>query len=192
MRYKDKNKIEALHQAVIDVIISEGYQNLSVAKIAKKAGVSQATLYVYYSDKKAMLGQVYLNVKNLIDTKLFAKVNPTGSVAEQFRLILHNYADAITTYPREAAVMRVFNRNPDLLPPAIFQIGMDLGQPIQQIYQKGIQENSLRPLAPELLIAYTFQPLDVIEELRFRHQQTMTKAEIDTMIEMAWQACRQN
>ncbi|ANZ61944.1 TetR/AcrR family transcriptional regulator [Secundilactobacillus paracollinoides] len=190
MRYKDQNKIEALHQAVIDVMLHDGYQNLSVAKIAKRAGVSQATLYIYYADKQAMLGQAYLNIKNKIDPMLFSGVDPRAAVEDQFRLVLKNYADAMNAYPREGEVMRIFNSHADLVPEDVFTAGMDRAKPLDFIYQKGVSEGILRELAPEFIIAYTFTPLDQIAEIRYRHDSKLSDTDVHALIDMAWQACR--
>ncbi|WP_165815264.1 TetR/AcrR family transcriptional regulator [Levilactobacillus bambusae] len=190
MRYKDENKIKALHQAVIDVTLNEGYQNLSVAKIAKQAGVSPATLYIYYKDKKAMLGQVYLNIKALIDAKLFANFDPKGDTEFQFKLLLMNYATALNAYPRESMVMGVFNEHPDIIPDDVFETGMNLAQPIQDFYEKGLLDHRLRAAAPEIVIAYTFEPITSVAQIRFKENQLLSKADIQVLIEMAWQACQ--
>lgn len=190
MRYKDKNKIEALQQSVIDVLINEGYHNLSVAKIAKHADVSPATLYIYYRDKKDMLGKVYLRIKQVFDAKLFANVDSEGDVEFQFRLLLHNYADALNAYPREATVMDVFNANSDLIPQNVFQTGIALSRPIQRLYQRGLANHSLRPIKPEILIAYTFQPINQVAKQRIQANELLEEKEIQTLIEMAWQACK--
>ena len=190
MRYKDENKIKALHQAVIDVVIRDGYQDLSVSNIAKQAGVSPATLYIYYSDKKAMLGQVYLNIKGLIDAKLFANFDPLGDVEEQFKLLLRNYAEALNTYPQEALVMGVFNEKPDLIPDDMYQEGMKLSHQIQKFYQHAVGVQKIRNVDPDFLIAYTFYPTNNIAQNRFKEHKLMTANDINLLIEMAWQACK--
>ncbi|WP_010621134.1 TetR/AcrR family transcriptional regulator [Paucilactobacillus suebicus] len=192
MRTKDESKIEALHQAVIDVINHDGYQNLSVAKIAKKAGVSVATLYIYYSDKKDMLGKVYLKIKDLIDAKLFNEFDPQGPFEQQFKRLLRNYADAICTYPEKAAVMRVFNSNPNLVAEDVYSQSMDLGKPVADLYRHGLEEKLIRQYEPEIFISFTFNAIDSLAQIRFMQGKTLTKDEVDQLIEMAWAACKQN
>ena len=192
MRQKDPRKIAALQTAVIQVLITEGYQNLSVAKIAKLAGISPATLYIYYQDKQDMLSQVDLQIKDHIDTQLFAAHDEQATVAAQFRLLLTNYAHALRLYPKEAAAMRIFNQTPELVAPAAYAQSMARAKPIARLYQQGIATKALRNLAPELLIAFTFQPLDQLAENHFRAATPFTDAEIATAIDMAWAACAQH
>ncbi|MBR2793019.1 MAG: TetR/AcrR family transcriptional regulator [Solobacterium sp.] len=44
---------------MISLILKEGINGASVAKIAKEAGVSPATIYVYYDSKEDMLAEVF-------------------------------------------------------------------------------------------------------------------------------------
>jgi len=191
MRYKDENKIKALHQAVIDVIMNEGFHNLSVAKIAKQAGVSSATLYIYYKDKKAMLGQVYLEIKAIFDAKLYANFDPDNDDAKgQFETLLNNYANALNLYPEKAMVMGVFNDNPDLIPDDVYQQGMELAQPVKDFYANSLRLQTMRNVSPEILISHTFTPINNIAEIRFRDGKPLSKDDIQTLIEMAWEACK--
>ncbi len=59
MRTKDYDKQERIKDAMIDLILKEGINGASVAKIARKAGVSPATIYVYYENKEDMLAEVF-------------------------------------------------------------------------------------------------------------------------------------
>ena len=59
MRIKDNEKQERIKDAMISLILKEGINGASVAKIAKQAGVSPATIYVYYENKEEMLAEVF-------------------------------------------------------------------------------------------------------------------------------------
>ncbi len=59
MRRKDDEKQRCIKNAVIQLILEEGFQGASVSKIAKVAGVSPATVYIYYENKDTMLRDIY-------------------------------------------------------------------------------------------------------------------------------------
>jgi AcrR family transcriptional regulator len=59
MRKKDDEKQRCIKNAVVQLILEEGFQGASVSKIAKAAGVSPATVYIYYENKDAMLRDIY-------------------------------------------------------------------------------------------------------------------------------------
>ena len=47
MRKKDDEKRNNIKKAVVEVILEEGMNGASISKIAKSAGVSPATVYIY-------------------------------------------------------------------------------------------------------------------------------------------------
>ena len=59
MRTRDQDKQQRVKDAVVQLVLREGIDGASVAKIAKEAGVSPATIYVYYSNKEQMLAEVF-------------------------------------------------------------------------------------------------------------------------------------
>ena len=59
MRNKDPDKQHRIKAAMIRLILREGINGTSVSKIAKEAGVSPATIYVYYESKEDMLAEVF-------------------------------------------------------------------------------------------------------------------------------------
>ena len=59
VRIKDENKQQRIKDAVVSLILREGIDGASVSKIAREAGVSAATIYVYYNSKEDMLSEVF-------------------------------------------------------------------------------------------------------------------------------------
>ena len=59
MRIRDEEKQQRIKEAMVSLILREGIDGTSVSKIAKEAGVSPATIYVYYDSKEDMLADVF-------------------------------------------------------------------------------------------------------------------------------------
>lgn len=59
MRVKDENKQQRIKEAMISLILRDGIDGTSISKIAKEAGVSAATIYVYYENKEEMLAEIF-------------------------------------------------------------------------------------------------------------------------------------
>ena len=59
MRVKDENKQQRIKEAMVSLILRDGINGTSISKIAKEAGVSAATIYVYYENKEQMLAEVF-------------------------------------------------------------------------------------------------------------------------------------
>ena len=69
MRMKDENKKTAITKTIVRLINEIGFANISMSKIAKAAGMSAATLYVYYDNKEDMFRKVYMDVKKHMTEK---------------------------------------------------------------------------------------------------------------------------
>lgn len=59
MRRRDDEKEQRMKDAVIEVVLAEGFGGASASKITKCAGIASATLYIYYDSKERMLQSVY-------------------------------------------------------------------------------------------------------------------------------------
>jgi len=71
MRVKDTVKEDNIRQKAIEMIVKEGLQGFGVNKLAKAAGVSPATIYIYFKDKEHLIATLCLEVgKALLDYSL--------------------------------------------------------------------------------------------------------------------------
>jgi AcrR family transcriptional regulator len=55
MRTRDINKEASIREKAIELIVQEGLDGFSMQKLAKAAGVSPATLYIYYKDREDLI-----------------------------------------------------------------------------------------------------------------------------------------
>ena len=58
MRYRDENKIQAIRESAIQMVAKDGLENFGINRLAKAAGVSPATIYIYYKDKEDLLTSI--------------------------------------------------------------------------------------------------------------------------------------
>ncbi|RTR25953.1 TetR/AcrR family transcriptional regulator [Robertmurraya yapensis] len=190
MRTKDENKIISIHNAIFDLGIEIGYQNLSIAKIAKKANVSPATVYIYYKDKEDMFSTLYLKVKDIIDSNLFQNVNSEQPFKLQLETILKNHVQAIMAYPKESVFMKYINSNPSLISKEAYEEGMKKAAYLYQLYEEGVEKQVIKNVSKELIIAITFGPLNHLLEQHYYAQTKMSEEEINQTIEMSWDAIK--
>ncbi|MGZ4091209.1 MAG: TetR/AcrR family transcriptional regulator, partial [Bacteroidia bacterium] len=63
MRIRDEKKEEAIREKALELIVHEGFDGLSMHKLAKAAGVSPATIYIYYKNREHLLNMLYDHVQ---------------------------------------------------------------------------------------------------------------------------------
>lgn len=91
MRRKDDEKEKSIREAVIKLILEEGFHGTSISKIAKTAGVSPATVYIYYENKEVMLKDIYLEYSEEIFEYLLSKVKDVSSGKEFIAILVKEY-----------------------------------------------------------------------------------------------------
>ncbi|MDG6298952.1 TetR/AcrR family transcriptional regulator [Glaesserella parasuis] len=67
------------------LMAKEGVQNLSTHKIAKEAGVSVGTIYLYFKDKETLLNQLVLYLFNAFHSAVDREYDPDLPLFEQYK-----------------------------------------------------------------------------------------------------------
>ena len=55
MRMRDEAKAKRIRKKAMEIIVKEGFDGLSMHKLAKAASVSVATIYIYYKDREDLI-----------------------------------------------------------------------------------------------------------------------------------------
>lgn len=65
-KIKDENKIKAIQQAAMKLVIKTGFVGLKMADVAVEAGMATGTLYIYYKSKEELINEVFIQTKKEI------------------------------------------------------------------------------------------------------------------------------
>lgn len=95
MRRKDDEKQQSIKNAVVHLILEKGFQGTSIAKIAQAAGVSPATVYIYYQNKEAMLNDIYEECTQDAVHSLLSCVRPGMGGDEIIARLIRRYYEYI-------------------------------------------------------------------------------------------------
>jgi len=114
MRRKDSNKQQNIKQAVIKLILAEGFHGASISKIAKEAGVSPATVYIYYDNKDAMLHDIYREYYDEVYDYLGNQVKREMSGPQFIECLVRAYYTYIIEYDEKFYFVEQFSSCPAL------------------------------------------------------------------------------
>jgi TetR/AcrR family transcriptional repressor of multidrug resistance operon len=71
MRVRDENKEHVLREKAVEMIVKQGFDGLSMQKLAKIAGISPATIYIYFKDRDDLIVQLFVSeTKKMLDASL--------------------------------------------------------------------------------------------------------------------------
>jgi AcrR family transcriptional regulator len=60
MRTRDPRKERALRRKAMEMIVAHGFDGFSMQKLAKSAGVSPATIYIYFKDRDDLIIRLFV------------------------------------------------------------------------------------------------------------------------------------
>lgn len=93
MRVRDENKEKAIRKKALRIIVRDGFDGFSMQKLAKAAGVSPATIYIYFKDKEDLITQLCIEEgKKMVESTL-KNFDPAMSFREGLKVQWINRAE---------------------------------------------------------------------------------------------------
>ncbi len=92
MRPRDEAKENLVREKAMEMLVKEGFDGFSMQKLAKAAGVSPATLYIYYKDKDDLIIKLGIEEGKRFTDAVLHNFDPKMSFAEGLRKQWENRA----------------------------------------------------------------------------------------------------
>jgi len=189
MRIKDELKQEAIIRATIKLVNKIGFASSSVAKIAKEANVSPATIYIYYKNKEDLLVSTYLNIKQQMGIAMLKDFNEDKPIRDIFRIFWINSFDYISKKPEFFYYAEQFVNSPysELVNKSAAEKNFE---PILKTIKKGIDQQIIKDVSIDILSAFIFHPIIVLANPRKNRDTKLDKKTIETAFQLAWDAIK--
>lgn len=169
MRSRDEVKIQQVHQKALALVAHEGLNGFSMHKLAKAAGVSPATLYIYYQDKDDLILQVgLLEVKRMAEATL-RDFDPQLPFAEGLRVQWRNRAAFWLGNPLSMGFIEILRHSP-FREKIYGSIQNDFAEVMGAFVHHAIKNGELKPMPLEVYWSVAFAPL--INLIRFHFEGT--------------------
>ena len=185
MRTIDAAKREKVTQTVLQITMEEGLAALSFDKLAKRAGISSGTPYVYYKDKTDMLSCIYRQVYQHLQEGLQEAIDTGRTTGEKLFFGLRHLAQMLLSHPQEAHFfLSVLHAPESVTADTLREHGLP-SPPLLAIYQEGIARRLMKTDDIAYINAMLFGPLFLILQ---QHRQSGTPAvmaEVEKVLDLA-------
>ncbi|MEO5889766.1 MAG: TetR/AcrR family transcriptional regulator [Ferruginibacter sp.] len=112
MRVRDKNKELIIREKALQMIVKKGLNGFSMQKLAKEAGVSPATIYIYFKDKDDLVLQLCAEAgEKMVDITL-KNFEPSMSFSEGLKIQWINRARYCMKYPDQMDFLEQLRHSP--------------------------------------------------------------------------------
>ncbi|ALM53951.1 TetR/AcrR family transcriptional regulator [Halomonas huangheensis] len=187
MRQRDDNKRLALLEATLELVTEQGFSATSVAMIARRAGVSPGTVYIYHADKDALLIATFLDVcDRLIDTAI-EQVDSRLGLREQLRRVWVALFEVAVESPRLFRFHDMFSHSAWMTDELTQRNDQRLA-PLLDAVAEGQRQGVIKSVELSLLEAFLFRPIHHLVQSRGCHPFSPSRANIDMAFAMAWDA----
>ncbi len=189
MRKKDFHKQEAIIAAAIQVVNQIGFAAASVAKIAKEAEVSPATIYIYYENKEELLKSTYIEIKRRMGEEICRNINDTISIKENLKNIWKSGLGFISENREAFLYAEQFSNS------AYSELvdHSELDQyfaPLKKMIDEAIDKKIIKEAPFELITAFTFFPMMFISNKKMCRTIEVNEKITELSFEMAWDSIK--
>lgn len=158
MRTRDENKEQAIRENAIEIVIKHGLEGLSMQKLAKAAGVSPATIYIYFKDREDFLLKLSVDIASrLLDASL-KNFDPDMHFEEGLRIQWKNRAAFFMQHPKEVHFIEQVRYSP-LYEKVMPMLTKGFSEVMGKFVHNAIRRKELKKLPFEVYWSVAFAPL---------------------------------
>jgi AcrR family transcriptional regulator len=112
MRVRDPVKEQAIREQALNMIVKHGFDGLSMQKLAKAAGVSPATIYIYFKNRDDLIVSLYREEARKMAEETLVGFDPRMSFADGLRVQWINRARYCLAQPARMHFMEQIRHSP--------------------------------------------------------------------------------
>jgi len=189
MRIKDDIKQQSLFEATVKLVNETGFVASSVSKIAKEAGISPATIYVYHKNKEELLVSTYVEIKKNIGRSLHENFDEKLPIRDILKNVWFKMFDYITRHPDYFKYTEQFANSPyqSLVNKQEIEKYFD---PVINVLLQGVEQKIIKNVNFDILTAFIFYPITALANSRICQNFELNTENIETAFTLAWDAIK--
>lgn len=196
MRTRDENKEATIREKALEMIVKEGFDGLSMQKLAKAANVSPATIYIYFKNREDLLNNLYNEVNSTFARVALNNFDASLSLEEGLWRQWKNRMAFITNYPHYFQFFEQFRNSPLIMHKDVK--GDQFRDSMTQFVKNAIQRGEMAKMDPEIFWSIAYGSFYSILKFHFQQKSMMnrefrvTDAKLKTLLKMVVKALQTN
>lgn len=158
MRVRDENKEKEIRTKAVQIIVEKGFDGLSMQKLAKAAGVSPATIYIYFKDREDLIERISIDEVERMTQVTLKGFKPDMSFEKGLKKQWENRLAYWLSNPVSAKFMEQMKHSP---------VGVKVHEKVKQDFSlimhefvsNAIKRKELIPLSIEVYWSVAYAPL---------------------------------
>lgn len=158
MRTRDANKERAIRDQALKMIVKNGFDGLSMQKLAKAADVSPATIYIYFKDREDLILQLFAEASKKMTEATLKDFDPSMSFSEGLKVQWMNRARYCMANPDEMHFLEQIRHSP-LQEKSLEIMGTKFKENMKAFVSNAIKNKELVKVPVEVYWSVAFAPL---------------------------------
>jgi AcrR family transcriptional regulator len=187
MRVKDDEKANRIYQAAVKVINQEGFQGSSMSKIATEAGVSPATIYLYFENKDDMIKKLFIRLKSKMGKSYFNSETDLSPSKGTFRAIWLNHYQYIIENIEEYDFLENFSNSP-WIEHIEKEFNVDYCPTFESLFDLSKSVRLIQPLRNDIIYCLLFAPISQMVKKTKSLGTSLSTNELIQIFEASWRS----
>jgi TetR/AcrR family transcriptional regulator, multidrug resistance operon repressor len=158
LRARDENKEKTIKEMAVQMIVDHGFDGLSMQKLAKKAGVSPATIYIYFKDKEELIETIAIEEINKMTQVSLKGFSPKMSFEEGLRVQWKNRINYWLEFTLSAKFTEQAKNSP-IGEKIKEKVKIEFANIMREFVQNAVAKGDLKPMKAEIYWSLAFAPL---------------------------------
>lgn len=189
MRTKDENKRQQIEQAVMKLVNTIGYSNISMSKIAKEAKISPSMLYVYYENQEDMFRSIFMDKKKEMYLSLGDHIDSAMDTKDMVYQFCRNILSFGQNHMDEFLFIQQSMDSP-YVNGAAQEAADEFGENIIETFNAGISKGDLKNKNGIMLISFCVYPIAMIYKEALKTDGMLQHINFNDVFELCWDAVK--
>lgn len=172
MRNRDTEKERTVREKALELIVRDGFDGFSMQKLAKEAGVSAATAYIYFENKEDLLHRLYTTVQEAFTDYCLQGFDENMPLADGLRVQWKNRLRFVQELPVYYRFMEQFRASP-LIDKKENAEHMRFKQAMSGFVKNAVARKEVSVAKPELFWAIAYGPFYTLVNFHMRGESMM-------------------
>jgi TetR/AcrR family transcriptional repressor of multidrug resistance operon len=186
MRTRDQSKYDAIMNASVQLINTLGFDGISISKIAKKAKVSPATIYIYFKNKDDLFSKLYIDIRTRMSQGALQGLQDEMTIEQTFKSIWYNSFTYNLNHPEYLVFREQFEQTSMMK--NIKENEFESYRYVRDLLQRGIDEKTIKNHPLPILTSFAFIPIITLLKFHLSDIIKMDEDHIKQAYELAWNA----
>lgn len=183
-----KTKREDILEAAVTILGRDGFNGLSIQKLAKEAKVAAGTVYLYFKDKDSVIAEVRLWLTKQVAEIIQKDVIPEQSLYERYETMCHNVWSIGGSRLGLLQTQIQYESLPLPLSTEIRNLEKKRFGQLLGVFEEGRQSGELINLPDSVLYSLSLESCVALTRKHFRQIEPIDSETYQLAIQASWQA----